>query len=190
MPETRNPGGSDTLADPRLPLSLLDQLVVSDSRGNRSLRFGHYVDLAFEHGDTVDKRKDLAKVLLYPGLPNQHHALFPHDAQQLELIRNIDYEGYLRERAVAPDDPEIYEGFSAAVYVFRVTSIHSNGIMIQAGEKPEIGDVTQAKIPAAYRIVARSLAPIKFESLPIPPLNGPKPLDWLQETLEWVRRFD
>lgn len=67
---------------------------------------------------------------------------------------------------------------------------YGKGTIIQAGEKPEIGDADQARIPAAYRIVSHALSPIRCEPYPRPLLEAPEPLDALQETLKWVRRFD
>jgi hypothetical protein len=120
MPAAPKQDGSDTLAAPNFPLSLLDQLVISDSRGYPSLRFDHYVGLSVEHGNTVSKRKDLAKVLLdYLQVfrVNITHYL-PHDENQLNPVQDVNYEEYPDERVEAPDDTETHEGFGAAVYGF------------------------------------------------------------------------
>jgi hypothetical protein len=120
MPAVPKEDASGTLAALNFPLSFLDQLVISDSRGYPSLRFGHFVDLAFEHGDTVSKRKRLAQVLRdYIQLfrANITH-YFPHHDSQLQPLRTFNYEEYLNERIEAPDDPKTHEGFSAAVYGF------------------------------------------------------------------------
>jgi hypothetical protein len=334
MAEPPKQDGSDTLGAPNFPLSLLDELVISDSRGYPSLRFGHYVDLAVEHGDTVSKRKDLAKVILdYLQVFRANITDYlPYDENQTKPIEDVNYQAYVDERAEAPDDPETHEGFSAAVYGFhgdednegptlywasaygntpnrRFSSfeaylpaswpethgypayvemirrwctilqpaygtaglsilfnegragrhdqllafplakrfvgldrpagvrwytllgrigvrairtvnwlsviddqfvsalggldklkaslgpncpvyVYPGGIIIQAGKKPEIGDVNQGKIPAAYRTVSHALAPIRFEQYPRPLFEVPEPLDALEETLKWVTRFD
>ncbi len=68
----------------------------------------------------------------------------------------------------------------------------NGGIIIQAGPEPETGDVNQGLIPEAYRKVARLTKPLRFESLKgrISLLNPPPPLDHIEESLKWLRRFD
>jgi len=70
------------------------------------------VDLAFENGDTVSKRKDLAQVLwdyIRVFRANLTH-YFPHDDCQLQLLQTFNYEEYLNERIEAPDDLETHFG--------------------------------------------------------------------------------
>lgn len=67
---------------------------------------------------------------------------------------------------------------------------YDGGIVIQAGPQPEIGDVNYGVVPAHYRTVARLLKPLRFESYPFGLLTPPDPLDPVQETLRWIRRFD
>ncbi len=69
---------------------------------------------------------------------------------------------------------------------------YNGGIIIQAGQRPEIGDVNSGIIPEHYRTVAKLLKPLRCEEfLPnLPYLPAPKPLDSLEETLKWIRRFD
>ena len=68
----------------------------------------------------------------------------------------------------------------------------NGGIVIQAGPEPETGDVNQGLIPEAYRKVARLTKPLRFEGLKgrISLLNPPPPLDHIEESLKWLRRFD
>jgi Protein of unknown function (DUF3396) len=70
--------------------------------------------------------------------------------------------------------------------------LYGGGVIIQAGPRPEIGDVNRGLIPEHYRTVAKLLKPLRFEdfSAKLPYLPAPKPMDSLEETLKWIRRFD
>ncbi len=70
--------------------------------------------------------------------------------------------------------------------------VYDGGIIIQAGPRPEIGDLNRGLIPAHYKTVAKVLKPLRREEfLPkLPYLPAPQPLDSLEETLKWIRRFD
>jgi Protein of unknown function (DUF3396) len=70
--------------------------------------------------------------------------------------------------------------------------VWNGGVIIQAGPEPEVGDVNQGLIPEAYRKVARLTKPLRFENLKgrISLLNPPPPLDYIEESLKWIRRFD
>lgn len=70
--------------------------------------------------------------------------------------------------------------------------VWDGGVIIQAGLEPEVGDVNQGLVPEAYRKVARLTKPLRFESLKgrISLLNPPPPLDHIDESLKWIRRFD
>jgi len=67
------------------------------------------------------------------------------------------------------------------------------GILIQAGDMPEIGDVNQGLWPRAYCQVNDATKALRFEDYPsssVALIKVPKPLDAYEETLKWVRRFD
>ncbi|ACM37423.1 DUF3396 domain-containing protein [Agrobacterium vitis] len=67
---------------------------------------------------------------------------------------------------------------------------YAGGIVVQAGERPELGDLNKGQIPEAYRNVSRVLKPIRFDEHQRPLIDAPRPLDSLEETQKWVRRFD
>jgi hypothetical protein len=67
---------------------------------------------------------------------------------------------------------------------------YNGGAVIQAGKVPELGDLNQARIPAAYQTVARALKPIRFENYRWAYIRPPSPLDEVRETQAWIRRFD
>jgi len=69
----------------------------------------------------------------------------------------------------------------------------AGGVLIRAGAEPQIGDRNIDDWPEAYIAVNRALRPIRFEAYPSTPmafLKVPPPLDPVEETLKWVRRFD
>ncbi|MBM7046353.1 hypothetical protein JTP94_14490 [Rhizobium lusitanum] len=45
-------------------------------------------------------------------------------------------------------------------------------------------------IPEAYQRVAQVLKPIRFDDHQRLLIDAPQPLDALEETIKWVRRFD
>lgn len=67
---------------------------------------------------------------------------------------------------------------------------YDGGIVIQAGETPQLGDINRGLIPEAYQRVAQVLKPIRFDDHQRPLIDTPRPLDPLEETMKWVRRFD
>jgi hypothetical protein len=67
------------------------------------------------------------------------------------------------------------------------------GILIRAGAAPQLGDRDAGLWPEAYVAVNRALRPIRYEDHParrFALIDVPAPLDPLDETLNWVRRFD
>ncbi len=67
---------------------------------------------------------------------------------------------------------------------------YPGGVVIQAGEGPQLGDATRGDIPEAYRMVARYTKPVRFEAYPSRLFRVPDNLDKKEETLRWIRRFD
>ncbi|MGV2293326.1 type VI immunity family protein [Trinickia sp. YCB016] len=73
-----------------------------------------------------------------------------------------------------------------------VCKVHEypGGVVIQAGEAPQLGDTYRNDIPEAYRMVARYTKPVRFEDCRSRLFRVPENLDKKEETLAWVRRFD
>ncbi len=68
---------------------------------------------------------------------------------------------------------------------------YSGGVVIQAGELPQIGDSNRQDIPQAYRKAAIYTRPVRFEGYEKSGLfKVPKDHDRREETLAWIRRFD
>lgn len=67
------------------------------------------------------------------------------------------------------------------------------GVLIRAGQWPQLGDRNIGGVPLTYRVVARALRPWLFtayENRPTRLIKVPRPLDAFAETLAWVTRFD
>lgn len=66
---------------------------------------------------------------------------------------------------------------------------YEGGVIIQAGDRPQLGDIDRGLIPEDYRRVAEVLKPIIFDEHDRPLIDVPPPLNALEETGKWVRRF-
>ena len=51
-------------------------------------------------------------------------------------------------------------------------------------------DLELGSILDDYRAVNTALRPLRFEDYVIPVLDAPEPLDPLEATFDWIRRFD
>ena len=75
-----------------------------------------------------------------------------------------------------------------------VCKVHEypGGVVIQAGEAPQLGDTHRGDIPEAYRMVARYTRSVRFEGYQGPSglFRVPDNHDKIAETLAWIRRFD
>jgi len=68
---------------------------------------------------------------------------------------------------------------------------YSGGIVIQAMPVPQLGSMEDGLIPEGYKKVAKVTKPVRFEAYHRGIFeNLPTPLDNMQETLSWLRRFD
>ncbi|MCL2326383.1 MAG: DUF3396 domain-containing protein [Proteobacteria bacterium] len=68
---------------------------------------------------------------------------------------------------------------------------YPGGVVIQAGSTPQLGDTMVGDVPECYQKVARFTKPVRFEGYSTSGLfRVPKPLNGVEETLKWIRRFD
>jgi len=67
---------------------------------------------------------------------------------------------------------------------------YPGGVVIQAGEAPQLGDIAKNNIPEAYRMVARYTRSVRFEDYDEFLFRVSDDLDDKEETLSWIRRFD
>ncbi|WP_120508423.1 type VI immunity family protein [Rahnella bruchi] len=70
--------------------------------------------------------------------------------------------------------------------------VHSyeGGVIIIAGPIPQLGDTYENFIPERYKSVARLTKPIRFENYRRPFLKLPKPIDAVEASIKWIKRFD
>ncbi len=69
----------------------------------------------------------------------------------------------------------------------------AGGVLVRAGEWPQLGDRNIGGVPLTYRVVAQALRPWLFTAYPNKPtqlIKVPRPLDAHAETLAWITRFD
>lgn len=70
---------------------------------------------------------------------------------------------------------------------------YDGGLVIRAGQYPQMGDINMDNIPETYRTVNAALRPIRFgayQQRPSDLIKTPASFDRYTETLNWVRRFD
>ncbi len=67
---------------------------------------------------------------------------------------------------------------------------YDGGIVVQAGDFPQLGDTNRGIVLQSYRDVANALKQVRFEDYAVGILPVEEPLDSLSETLKWIRRFD
>nr|WP_246711917.1 type VI immunity family protein [Phyllobacterium myrsinacearum] len=67
---------------------------------------------------------------------------------------------------------------------------YEGGIIIQAGDQAQIGDVNRGLVLDDYRRVADALKSIRFEDYQVGLFPVPEPLDAVEETMKWIGRFD
>lgn len=72
----------------------------------------------------------------------------------------------------------------------RPVSRYDGGIILQAGPYPQLGDVNQGLELSDYRAVNAAIKGMRFEGYEVPILDAPEPLDSLEATFDWIRRFD
>lgn len=67
---------------------------------------------------------------------------------------------------------------------------YEGGCLIRAGDHPQPGDANKGIVPEDYRRVSAATHRLRFEGYKVPVIDAPPPLNSLEETFAWVRRFD
>ncbi|MDR1794488.1 MAG: DUF3396 domain-containing protein [Erysipelotrichaceae bacterium] len=67
---------------------------------------------------------------------------------------------------------------------------YSGGVIIQAGELPQLFDTTIEGVSTAYRSVANLTKPVRFVDYKWPLFKVFEPLVGVEETMKWISRFD
>lgn len=67
---------------------------------------------------------------------------------------------------------------------------YPGGVILQAGDRPQLGDVNRGIVLDEYRRVASAVKRLRFEDYAIGLFPVPQPLDARDETMKWIQRFD
>jgi hypothetical protein len=126
----------------------------------------------------------------FPGLdvPEQSRWYVRMNRLRKRAIRTVNWLTFIDDSFVA----ELGGTDRLANQLGQACPIYSydGGIVIQAGKRPEIGDINRGFVPQSYKTVSDVLKPIRFDEHQRPLIDAPQPLDSLEETLRWVKRFD
>lgn len=145
--------------------------------------------LIFATGMSQNTAHALQLIQRFPGFDVANSVDFILEAKATHnRIKSINWLTVLRDDIVA----ELGGYDRVRGYLEPTCRLHrySGGIVIQAGERPQLGDTQRGDIPEAYRLVARVTRPVRFEQYDEALFRVPRGMDKRSETLAWVRRFD
>ncbi len=125
----------------------------------------------------------------YPGLDYDDGGAWPTIAGLSEKIRGAAWLTILDDNFVGKLGG--IEKLQADLGPDCPVHVYDGGLVIQAGRLPKAGDVNKGETPEFYHRVANVVKPIRFEDYGRSSLlYPPEPLDKVEETLKWIRRFD
>lgn len=150
--------------------------------------------LILEEGTSKDRAIRLAFPLLkrYPGFDLPYSSRWSSSVRRAErrFIRTINWLTAIDHKFIDElgglDKIKDDLGDECSIYDY------DGGIIIQAGARPEIGDTNRGMIPRSYKALAKTLSKLIFDEFnpKQPYVYAPKPLDSLEESVRWVRRFE
>jgi hypothetical protein len=160
----------------------------------RTLHGGAGYSILFEHGifsggNSAD-RTILPPLTRYPGLDfsDPPHFEVESDLGDGLAIKSINWLTILGnailQKAGGEEHLKQQVGQTCRFHDF------GGGVIIQAGEQPQIGDANRGLVLDDYRRVNEALRPVRFEEYRRGLFVVPAPLDSMEETLKWVKRFD
>lgn len=130
-----------------------------------------------------------ASLQRYPGMGHHDVVNFSLEAgETYNRIKGINWLTILGDDIVA----ELGGKETIQTQLGNECAIHSydGGIIIIAGQYPQFGDTYSNFIPKYYKTVAHVTRPVRFEGYTHPFLELPEPIDSLEATFKWIRRFD
>ncbi len=135
----------------------------------------------------------LALLKKFPGLDNESVSNFDVEsgyfAKQHYRIRTINWLTILGDTLIAELGGR--DALQAALGDAISLIDYQGGTIIQAGPQPVFGDSELGDVPELYRRVSEVTKPVRFEAYRRGIFQGlPAPLDDLDETMKWIRRFD
>jgi hypothetical protein len=108
----------------------------------------------------------------------------PERAEVIPLVKRAGWITLVSEKAVTflGGEEKVSASVSGdpSIRVYRL----GHGLALQAGEAPQLGDITRGEIPGAYRTIAKALRPVRLER--VGTLAGYNK-DWVKE---WLETFD
>ncbi|MGV2293324.1 type VI immunity family protein [Trinickia sp. YCB016] len=145
--------------------------------------------LVFASGMSQNTKYALHLMKRFPGFDYVHGIDFASDARDVEnQIKCVNWLTVLGDKIVG--ELGGIEPMRHALEPACKVHEYPGGVVIQAGEAPQLGDTYRNDIPEAYRMVARYTKPVRFEDYRSRLFRVPDNLDKKEETLAWVRRFD
>jgi len=159
-------------------------MVVSITRGYSVL---------FEHGSFSGSSGGVATLPAlkrFPGLDFSDPNVFQVEAARSDglQIKSINWLTILSDKIVERlGGRQVLEaklGSSCPVFDF------NGGVIVQAGDEPQLGDNNRRIVLDDYRRVSAALKMARFEDYKLGLVALPEPYDNMEETLSWIRRFD
>ena len=145
--------------------------------------------LVFASGMSQNTKYALHLMKRFPGFDYVHGIDFASEARDVEnQVKSVNWLTVLGEKIV--DELGGIEPMREALEPVCKVHEYPGGVVIQAGEAPQLGDTYRNDIPEAYRMVARYTKPFRFEDYRSRLFRVPENLDKKEETLAWIRRFD
>jgi hypothetical protein len=147
----------------------------------------------FEHGAFSGSSGGVATfpaLKRFPGLDFSDPNIFQVEAARSDglFIKSINWLTVLCDQIVerlgGKQALETGLGSSCPVFDFK------GGVIVQAGDEPQMGDEDRGIVLNDYRRVSNALKPVRFEEYKLALIALPDPYDDIEETLEWIRRFD
>jgi hypothetical protein len=104
-------------------------------------------------------------------------------------IKGMNWLTILSDKFVA--DLGGLKAMRAALEPDCIVHIYDGGVLIQAGDTPQLCDGIMSRLPETYRKLGSFIDPIIFDAYGKPGLFPvPKPLDPPQEAAKWAHRFN
>ncbi len=147
----------------------------------------------FEHGSfsgSSGGAATLPALKRFPGLDFSDPTVFQVEAASSDglQVKSINWLTILSdkivERLCGRQVLEAKLGSSYPVFDF------NGGVIVQAGDEPQLGGNNRRIVLDDYRRVSRALKMVRFEDYKLGLIALPEAYDDMEETLSWIRRFD
>lgn len=147
----------------------------------------------FEHGSFSGSSGGVATLPAlkrFPGLDFSDPNVFQVEAARIDglHIKSINWLTILSDKIVERlGGRQVLEAkLASSCPVFNF----NGGVIVQAGDEPQLGDNNRRIVLDDYRRVSGALKMVRFEDYKLGLIALPEPYDNMEETLSWIRRFD